>query len=63
MELDFQEFQFDDSVQYSVNLEEDETFQDWCARRIQAWWRGRKTRRSYMKLVRSPNTSTRLHYQ
>ncbi|QDZ22074.1 hypothetical protein HOP50_06g46150 [Chloropicon primus] len=48
--MEFQEFQFDDSVQYSVNLEEDETFQDWCARRIQAWYRGRKTRRQYMRM-------------
>lgn len=48
--MDFQEFQFDDNVQYSVNLEDDETFQDWCARRIQAWYRGRKTRKQFLKL-------------
>lgn len=48
--MEFEEFQFDDNIQYSVRLEDDETFQDWCARRIQAWYRGRKTRRAFMKM-------------
>jgi len=47
--MEFQEFQFDDTVQYSVRLEDDEAFQDWCARRIQAWYRGRKTRVEFLR--------------
>ena len=47
------ERQFDIDSDTHVPLYEDEQFQDWTARRIQAWFRGQKIRRQYELTRRS----------